>query len=87
MRKLGLALAALVAVSVMSFSRAEAQGQAPWPPPPGMTAGEYAARYGHRIDPNDGYAQPRRRGDWDRDRAYRRSDRQRWRERSYYDDD
>ncbi len=30
-------------------------GGAPWPPPPGMTAGEYTARYGHRIRPYGGY--------------------------------
>ncbi|HEX8665295.1 MAG TPA: hypothetical protein VF744_14835 [Beijerinckiaceae bacterium] len=88
MRKLGSAAAALIAgIFVVSVPRAEAQGWAPWPPPPGMTAGEYAARYGHRIDPYEPQARPRYRRDWDRERAYRRSERQRWRERSYYDDD
>ena len=87
MRKLGLIAAALVAgVFVVFVPRAEAQGRAPWPPPPGMTAGEYAARYGHRIGPNDAYPQPRYRQGWDEERAYRRSERRRWRER-YYDDD
>jgi hypothetical protein len=88
MRKLGFALATLVAgVFVISVQRAEAQGRAPWPPPPGMTAGEYAARYGHRIGPNDARPRAQYRGGWDEERAYRRSERRRWRERSYYDDD
>ncbi len=86
MRKLGLAVAALAAGVFVSVPHAEAQGRAPWPPPPGMSAGEYAARYGHLIGPGD--ARPRRqyRGGWDEERAYRRSERRRWRER-YYDDD
>ena len=84
MRKLGLIAAALVAGVFVSVPRVEAQGRAPWPPPPGMSAGEYAARYGHLIGPND--ARPHYGQGWDEERVYRRSERRRWRER-YYDDD
>ena len=80
MWKLELAVAALiVGVSSVSVPRAEAQGRAPWPPPPGMTAGEYAARYGHLIGPNDARPRPQYREYRDEERAYRRSERRRWR--------
>jgi hypothetical protein len=47
MRKLAIAAAlAACSVSLLSSPDAQAQGYAPWPPPPGMSAAEYAARYG-----------------------------------------
>jgi hypothetical protein len=46
MRTYGLIAAAVL----LSTQQLKAQ-PAPWPPPPGMTAGEYVARYGHRIPP------------------------------------
>ena len=51
---------------LLSFAPAEAQGYMPWPPPPGMTAGEYAERYGHRRDWGASRPQP----GW-QERAYR----------------
>ena len=49
-----------LAISALSLSNhsSQAQGYAPWPPPPGMTAGEYTARYGHRITPDDYAGRP-----------------------------
>src|SRR5215212_10536160 len=52
---------------LLSIAPAKAQGYMPWPPPPGMTAGEYAERYGHRRD--WGAARPR--PGW-QERHYRR---------------
>ena len=52
MRKLPLLTALAISALSLSTHSTEAQGYAPWPPPPGMTAGEYAARYGHRITPD-----------------------------------
>lgn len=69
------------AASVAAMTSALAQ-YAPWPPPPGMTAGEYAARYGHLADPQQRYG----RRNWDQDRRgeWRR---EQWRQRPDDDDD
>jgi hypothetical protein len=53
MRKLPVLTALAISALSLSTHSSEAQGYAPWPPPPGMTAGEYAARYGHRITPDE----------------------------------
>ncbi len=53
MRKLPVLTALAISALSLSTHSLGAQGYAPWPPPPGMTAGEYAARYGHRITPDD----------------------------------
>jgi hypothetical protein len=57
-----------LAISALSLSThsSEAQGYAPWPPPPGMTAGEYAARYGHRITPDEYAGRPQYHGGFER---------------------
>src|SRR4051812_21584924 len=52
---------------LLSIAPAAAQGYMPWPPPPGMTAGEYAERYGHRRYWGAARPQP----GW-QERAYRR---------------
>ena len=73
----------VLAVSLAALGSASAQ-YAPWPPPPGMSAGEYAARYGHLVDPDRPYG---RRG-WEQDRR-RDWRREQWRQRhdDDYDDD
>jgi hypothetical protein len=53
MQKLPLLTALAIGALSLSTHSPEAQGCAPWRPPPGMTAGEYAARYGHRITPDE----------------------------------
>jgi len=75
-----LALAAGLTCSMAGG--ALAQG-APWPPPPGMSAGEYAARYGH-LTQRPGWDRPVYRHDWERERQHRRWERERHR---YYDED
>ena len=78
MRKLAIAIALTVcSAALLPASGAQAQGYAPWPPPPGMSAGEYAARYGRAIqggrhgsgsyDPGYREAYPRGRSNWRRD--------------------
>src|SRR3954469_22015122 len=57
---------AIGSAPLLSIAPAEAQGYMPWPPPPGMTAGEYAERYGHRRDWGAARPQP----GW-QERAYR----------------
>ena len=70
-------------IVMVSGSQVAAQGYAPWPPPPGMTAGEYVARYGHLVPPNQ--RGPRYDPRWERDRQYRPYPRER--QRRYYDED
>lgn len=53
------AILALCGVPLLSSFNAAAQ--APWPPPPGMSAGEYAERYGNRARPQE-FTTPRSRG-------------------------
>jgi len=91
MRKfvIGLACAAC-SLPLLSASKVEAQG-APWPPPPGMTAGEYQARYGHLVGrgwPNPGYQQHWEERRWEGRRQHDRHwDGDRRRRHRYYDDD
>ncbi|HEX8164973.1 MAG TPA: hypothetical protein VF601_04200 [Beijerinckiaceae bacterium] len=63
MRKLVIAVAlATCGAALLPASGAQAQGYAPWPPPPGMSADDYAARYGHAIQrgrSGPGYHDPR----------------------------
>ena len=63
-----LPLLTTLAISALSLSThsSQAQGYAPWPPPPGMTAGEYAARYGHRITPDEYAGRPQYHGGFER---------------------
>jgi hypothetical protein len=77
----------LIAVSgALALWASSVQAQVPWPPPPGMTAGEYVARYGHRIPPH-GWEHRRARR-WEDEHRYRRWERRRYRDRFYddYDD-
>ena len=92
MRKfvIGLVFAAC-SLPLLSASGVQAQG-APWPPPPGMSAGEYQARYGHLVgrggQPNPGYQQHWEERRWEAQRHHRQweGDR-RLRHHHYYDDD
>ena len=69
MLRIGLRVALAAGVlSALASAPATAQSYAPWPPPPGITAGEYAARYGNRgLQPRE----QRRGPEWQR--QYRRS--------------
>jgi hypothetical protein len=66
MRKLPLLTVLAISALSLSTHSSEAQGYAPWPPPPGMTAGEYAARYGHRITPDEYAGRPQYHGGFER---------------------
>ena len=66
MRKLPLLTALAISALSLSTQSTRAQGYAPWPPPPGMTAGEYAARYGHRITPDEYAGRPQYHGGYGR---------------------
>src|SRR5215204_284761 len=66
MWKLPVLTALAIGALSLSTHSPEAQGYAPWPPPPGMTAGEYAARYGHRITPDDYAGRPQYHGGYER---------------------
>ena len=70
-RALVLALA-IGGAPLLSIAPAAAQGYMPWPPPPGMTAGEYVERYGHRRDWGAARPQPGWQERAYRERAYRR---------------
>jgi hypothetical protein len=93
MNKFTVAMIAGASTALLLLSApADAQGCAPWPPPPGMTAGEYAARYGH-LAQSGRCGSPRAGRRWEadryydapRERSYRRSERQRrW---EHYDDE
>ena len=74
MRKAILAVGFAVAAAPAFFASVATAQYAPWPPPPGMSAQEYAARYGDRVRPGDQgdprfdpRAQPR----WERGGGYR----------------
>jgi hypothetical protein len=58
MRKIALAASLAICGMLLCQPVAQAQGYAPWPPPPGMTAGEYVARYGPYIH-QPGWGGPR----------------------------
>lgn len=63
-----VSLAMCFSVVMLPGPNVAAQGYAPWPPPPGMSAGEYAERYGHRVRPPSPQYDP----GWDRDPQNRR---------------